>query len=148
MTIEMRECSKCSKVLELNEENFHLHHSKLYFMNACKECYRAYQREHRKKSVGRATSLLAGYRRNDIKRGVICSLTREQVEEIIVKPCTYCDSMDTIGVDRIDNDLGHTLENCQPCCQLCNFTKSNQFTHSEMLLLGEVIRQIRKSRGE
>src|ERR1019366_5035822 len=27
------------------------------------------------------------------------------------------------GLDRLDNDYGHTLENCVPCCTICNLMK-------------------------
>jgi len=30
------------------------------------------------------------------------------------------------GLDRIDSNLGHTLDNCVPCCIICNRGKSNQ----------------------
>lgn len=29
------------------------------------------------------------------------------------------------GLDRVNNDLPHTLENCVPCCKFCNFAKNN-----------------------
>ncbi len=28
------------------------------------------------------------------------------------------------GVDRIDNAIGYTKENCVPCCAICNNSKS------------------------
>lgn len=27
------------------------------------------------------------------------------------------------GIDRLNNNLGYTIENCVPCCTLCNYTK-------------------------
>jgi hypothetical protein len=30
------------------------------------------------------------------------------------------------GVDRIDNSIGYTKENCVPCCTICNWAKSNR----------------------
>jgi hypothetical protein len=29
------------------------------------------------------------------------------------------------GLDRIDSNLGHTLQNCVPCCKICNWAKSD-----------------------
>lgn len=52
--------------------------------------------------------------------------------------CYYCDQppynhlqgknviFDYNGLDRIDSNLGHSLENCVPCCIICNRGKSNQ----------------------
>jgi hypothetical protein len=28
------------------------------------------------------------------------------------------------GIDRTDNDLGYTTDNCLPCCKPCNYMKS------------------------
>jgi hypothetical protein len=30
------------------------------------------------------------------------------------------------GIDRIDNFLGYILDNCVPCCEICNWAKSNR----------------------
>lgn len=50
------------------------------------------------------------------------------------KPCTYCRcSIDTIGLDRIDNSKGYTLDNVVPCCKVCNLTRGNRFTYQEMV---------------
>lgn len=27
------------------------------------------------------------------------------------------------GIDRVDNSVGYTIENCVPCCTSCNFMK-------------------------
>lgn len=27
------------------------------------------------------------------------------------------------GLDRVDNNLGHSKENCVPCCKICNYAK-------------------------
>jgi len=36
--------------------------------------------------------------------------------------CTYCGENSTT-LDRIDSKIGYTLENCTPCCKLCNTMK-------------------------
>lgn len=65
------------------------------------------------------------------------SLTFDQFKEIIKKPCFYCGishsmerkdmvkdkvSTDTVlrynGIDRIENEIGYTVENSVPCCTL------------------------------
>ena len=30
-----------------------------------------------------------------------------------------------VGIDRIDSSIGYVVENCVPCCTLCNRMKSN-----------------------
>jgi hypothetical protein len=31
----------------------------------------------------------------------------------------------TLTLDRQDNELGHSLNNCKPCCKRCNCLKSD-----------------------
>jgi hypothetical protein len=68
-------------------------------------------------------------------------LTFAQFHTIIKLPCYYCGSLTDVkqinnnsgkiwrlranGIDRNDNSIGYIIENCVPCCQLCNFGKSN-----------------------
>jgi hypothetical protein len=91
------------------------------------------------------------------ERGLECSLTLEQYLTFVGKNCYYCDEkLDWIekvvrnegtrkgprgyNLDRKDNSLGYTFENCVPCCRVCNRTKSNHISHGLMLVIGQVIR--------
>ena len=29
------------------------------------------------------------------------------------------------GIDRINNSKGYTIDNCVPCCFMCNYSKNN-----------------------
>lgn len=51
-------------------------------------------------------------------------------------------------LDRKDNDVGYTKNNCVVCCRRCNWIKGNEFTYSEMLKLGESVKEILNSRTE
>ena len=54
-------------------------------------------------------------------------------------PCSYCGrlcdpSIDYYnGIDRIDNNIGYTIDNSVSCCKYCNFAK-NDFLLDEFLL--------------
>lgn len=38
--------------------------------------------------------------------------------------CYYCDlHISTIGIDRLDSYKGYTIDNCVPCCKICNKIK-------------------------
>lgn len=52
------------------------------------------------------------------------SITKEQFMELWQKPCYYCNgSIKTIGIDRVNNEKGYTVDNIVPCCKLCNYAK-------------------------
>ena len=70
-------------------------------------------------------------------------LTQDQFESLITQNCYYCGapprpaSESAIkdrgnprqptfyynGIDRINSELGYTIENCVPCCPTCNYMK-------------------------
>ena len=91
--------------------------------------------------------LLKNYKKSDKKKGFVCDLTEEWLKENITsKPCIYDGETENIGCDRIDNNLGHTKENCVPCCYVCNTARNVHFTHEEMLIIGSTIRQVKEKR--
>lgn len=74
--------------------------------------------------IGRASHLVQAYKKEDKKhkRGE-CTLTKEWIlENIFTKPCAHCgvEGWNVIGCNRINNDLPHTMDNVEPCCEECN----------------------------
>ena len=62
------------------------------------------------------------------ERGLSFELSFEQFCGLWQKPCTYCGaSIDTIGIDRVDNSIGYNIKNIVSCCFSCN-TKKGQMT--------------------
>lgn len=58
------------------------------------------------------------------KRGYAVDLNFEQFNEIINRPCAYCNVFDlVIGIDRVDNNTGYLFNNCNACCKTCNMMK-------------------------
>lgn len=53
------------------------------------------------------------------------SLTFEEFHDLITKPCKYCgeQTMAEHGIDRVNNSLGYNVQNCVPCCKICNLMK-------------------------
>lgn len=95
---------------------------KRYHKNKEKELIR--HKEYVKTPMGRASYLVAAYKREDAKynRGE-CTLTaRWVVENIFTKPCVHCGETDwhKLGCNRLDNSKPHTIDNVEPCCGKCN----------------------------
>lgn len=91
--------------------------------------------------------LFKNYLAIDSKKGRECDLTVEIVTELISKPCIYCRYEGEVGLDRINNELGHVVGNVAPCCPQCNMARSDFFTVDEMLnFIGPAIQAVRKRR--
>lgn len=61
------------------------------------------------------------------RRGHDFNLTKEQFMTFWQKPCHYCgDSIETVGIDRMDHMKGYEISNCVPCCTPCNRGKMVQ----------------------
>lgn len=79
------------------------------------------------------------YKRNAKVRLIEWYLTKDQVSELVFQPCFYCEiiggtitktnhgnrAMANNGIDRKDNTLPYTIENCLPCCKRCNQAKND-----------------------
>jgi len=65
---------------------------------------------------------------------------------IATNRCCYCDSVENLGLDRIDNGKGHTRDNTVVCCYRCNMTRSNLYSHSEFKIIGKAIKEIDEMR--
>ena len=64
------------------------------------------------------------YKYSAERRNVVFELNLEEFKSYWKKPCSYCGGeIQTIGLDRIDNDLGYIKENITPCCTVCNLSK-------------------------
>lgn len=98
-------------------------------------------------------------RRSSIRENRVCDLTYEQFLDFTkIVQCSYCNSPikwtcysskgEPSGyyLDRRDNNMGYTKDNCVVCCGDCNHIKGARFTYKEMCQLGEVVENIRQTR--
>jgi 5-methylcytosine-specific restriction endonuclease McrA len=63
------------------------------------------------------------------KRGILFTLSKTHFQELIIKPCIYCNyhkEGEVHGIDRVDNQKGYIEENVVPCCETCNVLKGSQ----------------------
>ena len=87
-----------------------------------KEAKAAYQKKYDQTVKGKYTI----YKRSAKIREKDFHLTVDEFATFWQKPCHYCgSSIDTIGLDRIDNDIGYQLDNIVSCCYICNIAKSD-----------------------
>lgn len=101
--------------------------------NRCKECQRAYNKEHAsnrresdKKYRSKPEVRYKKYKASAESRGFQWKLTRDQFMKHWQKPCTHCGAtIETIGLDRLRSDLPYQIDNVQPCCSDHNRQKSD-----------------------
>ncbi len=77
------------------------------------------------------------YKSGASTRNLIFNLTKEQLLDISLKNCYYCNiepkmisktkggSIVYNGIDRVDNSKGYELDNVVPCCWDCNISKGS-----------------------
>ena len=64
------------------------------------------------------------YKANAKKHGYEFALSFTDFMVFWQKPCIYCgDSIPTIGLDRINNQIGYISSNITACCAICNYMK-------------------------
>lgn len=90
---------------------------------------------------GAINDVYRGYKSNARNRNLSFCLTPNEFEFLIFKDCFYCGtlpatrtwkvdkavpySLSCNGIDRLNSNLGYSIDNCVPCCPQCNFAKSN-----------------------
>lgn len=80
-----------------------------------------------RKYITQKNSRFTRYKSQAKIRNLSFNLTFEQFIEFWNKPCFYCGThIEGIGLDRLDNNIGYELNNCVPCCLMCNIMKNNQ----------------------
>ena len=81
--------------------------------------------------------LFRGIKYSAVRRKKKFKLTKEQVRDLVTRPCRYCGALPAQrsrslrcngdflynGIDRVDNSLGYVEGNVVPCCGQCNNAK-------------------------
>lgn len=96
---------------------------------ACQKCIGTWRSKHfedldKEKPIPRdMRNKFNHFRNNAINRGINFDLTKDQVYELCNKDCVYCGKKRCLGIDRVDNSKGYTIDNVVPCCGCCNKMK-------------------------
>jgi hypothetical protein len=78
----------------------------------------------------------------------------EFLEFTKIEECFYCaepidwarfESNGRYNLDRKDNSLGYSKENCVVCCKDCNYAKGNRYSFEEWVVMTRALRQFRNS---
>lgn len=96
----------------------------------------------REKAFGFISQMLANYRNAAKRRNLDFQLTRSEFSDLIQQDCHYCKTppqskenrvdvkngvfkevIPVNGIDRKDSNLAYNLDNCVPCCSICNRAK-------------------------
>lgn len=97
------------------------------------------------------------YKRGASLRGYDFNLTKNIFESLIFKNCYYCNKepeeyssdkqkisvsikepFKRNGIDRLNNSLGYSIENCVSCCSICNKLKMNLDEKDFLLKIKEI----------
>lgn len=83
----------------------------------------------------------AQYKGGARHRGIEFTLTKEQFLSFWQKPCYYTGRpITTIGLDRVDNSKGYTMDNVVPCCKDVNLAKRALSAEAFLALCKDVVR--------
>lgn len=102
------------------------------------------------KQLGLRNYLYKTNERNAIGRKRTFNLSFEEFNSLIAKNCYYCNEPPKIasdktiitrgdrnqlpiyynGIDRLNPEIGYSVENCVACCSICNYMKHVQQEHA------------------
>jgi len=111
----------------------------------CKSCgclkrYLTSERMKLEENLASFNNLMYKYKQGAKERNIAFTLSKEDFKQITKQNCYYCGiepkqirkdrlhlNGDYVhnGIDRLDSSRGYILENCVPCCKVCNYAKRN-----------------------
>ncbi len=111
----------------------------------CKKCGWKQLGEKKRKPDAGLNALILDYKKRCERDGLIFDLNNELFRKLTSSNCHYCNKKPSNrvfkdqdhrsqyifnGIDRVDNKIGYTGNNCVPCCKNCNFAKG-KLSYSE-----------------
>jgi hypothetical protein len=130
--------------LGIDISHFIRHESYVYSIES-RQSINDRQRRRRLNPANRAWYVIEDARKSDKRYGREFGLTREYVDRAVSLPCSYCgDTSNLMTLDRKDNTLGHTDDNCSACCIRCNLIRGDM-PYEAWLKLSAFLPEIRKS---
>ena len=144
--MKTRHCPECNQDVLLS--NYYKGVSKDGTQHYCKPCMakrnKAWRDRHPGSDASRQKSYIRGKGRfvvakaQAIHLGREWTVSKEDFEEFVTKPCDYCGESlpeSGSGLDRKDSSLHYTIDNVVPCCTRCNKMKNQYLSYDEMKLI-------------
>lgn len=161
--IKHKTCIICNNEKDISQ--FYFHKGSNYYLNTCINCFnkkrrdkyeqvslgiyierKNKRREQNKTKIDQIALVLQHCKTFDKKKKFSDKIVSiEFISKALDKPCFYCDYPST-GLDRLNNNLGHSEENCIPCCKDCNIARGNRFSPDEMVIIGNAIKEVKDNR--
>lgn len=110
----------------------------------CKTCaFKAKEQLKLPDNLADKNAIFRNYKRAALKRGYSFEIEKEDFFNLLGSKCYYCGDLPNLkwkspkrkhlpdrhfnynGVDRKDNTIGYTKENCVACCGICNNSKAS-----------------------
>jgi len=96
------------------------------------------------------------------KRNKDFDLTYEQYKKIVINDCHYCGAepyqkyskvknskkIKLNGIDRINTKIGYTIDNCVPCCGVCNTMKMDKSLDEFLTKIAEIYQKCHLTKAE
>lgn len=80
------------------------------------------------------------YLKSAKKRNYEFLLSKDDCLSFFNTDCYYCNGkINGLGIDRIDNDKGYTLDNVVPCCYRCNIMKHTSTQESFLSHIKQIL---------
>lgn len=107
----------------------------------CVECYekqrkielgRERNRNYLEEKKANLDNYLISYTQCAKTRNIGFELSNDEFQELVLMACYYCGSYnekEVVGIDRINSSKNYSLDNCVPCCKICNFMKGTLSKH-------------------
>ena len=103
--------------------------------------------ENKKNGRMSAHQLYQKYKAGAVRRGLNFALIEDRFLQLTSQPCYYCGAPPSQehrhrkdwgsyvynGIDRKDNSRGYTIDNCVPCCKVCNSMKGKMDENAFLL---------------
>ncbi len=144
-------CTQCKQILPTENFGYKYTNSqnKIIYKSYCKLCENkntsARERRERAEQINRSKYILIDSRKSDKKFNRDNNLTRQFIDELIINPCSYCgEDKLLITLDRINNNLGHLIDNVVQACIRCNYIRGNM-PYDAWLIIAKGVKEARES---